>query len=71
MEVDVEIRPLQWHGNQGSLYCGQDWILAYKIDDRYTPIQAECCFVDCYNLNLKHGINIHGGFDTVEEAQKA
>ncbi len=32
MEVNIELKPIQWTDTQGSLYSGLNWIHVYSID---------------------------------------
>lgn len=82
MKVDLELKPLHWTDNQGSLDCDGEWILVYGLRclDEGSGIKsydAQCYLVDsCPKLMEKHGlirdVRCGGGsFESIEEVQKA
>lgn len=76
MEVNLELKPIQWTDTQGSLYCDKEWILVYSINDINGLMDAQCYLVDCPNLTEKHKLVRDmgagfGTFESIEEAQKA
>lgn len=54
MNVNLELKKLQWSSTQASLYCDDEWILMYQIHD--STFAAECCLVHLDKLDQKHGL---------------
>jgi len=81
MEVNLELKPIQWSDFQGSLYCEKEWVLLYSISDSYHVgrWEAKSELTDCTELCKKHHIKTKFEsfipdeelFDSREDAIKA
>jgi len=74
MQVDLELKPIEWSSTQGCTYVNDEWILLYQLNDQ--NFSAECVFIKCSKLDAKHGLcrDIRyetGEFLTMEEAKQA
>ena len=79
MNVNLELKPLQWSNSQACLYCNDEWVLVYSFtgDESCGNIEATFELANCpklcdkYRIKSRHTSFFNNTFSTEQELKDA